>query len=262
MLKMTQQTYVVDQHKQLIELNKDLVNFDLNFKIVSTSGAPFQAIVVDQKQLDENNNLQYKDSTDGQLSGNIVADRNIYRSYVLVLKAPQPTEINVTINIKPIQPNPQYMQQRPPQQGSPQQGPPQQGPPQGYPNGPPQGPPQGYPNGQKYSPGNYKVPPQQHAPHPPPPIPPAKENNWSKILITAIVIVGSGALVYWYINQQKSSNSEESKTISETPTPTESVIPSAKPEELLVSSSPEPIPDPSPVPAGLSLKERLEKLNV
>jgi len=257
MLKMTQQTYVVDQHKQLIELNKDLVNFDLNFKIVSTSGAPFQAIVVDQKQLDDNNNLQYKDSTDGQLSGNIVADRNIYRSYILVLKAPQPTEINVIINIKPIQPNPQYMQQRLPQQGPPQQGPSQQGLPQ-------QGPSQGYPNGQKYSPGNYKVPPQQHAPHPPPPpIPHAKENNWSKILITAIVIVGSGALVYWYMNQQKSSKSEESKTISETPTKVESVISSTQPEEL-VSSSPESIPGvtPTPAPVGLSLKERLEKLNV
>ena len=99
-------TYKINQQKQLIDLNGQSVNFDLTFYIVSKNGEPFEVLVVDQNTLDSNDNLQYKLVEDGKISGNVVADKNIYQNYYLVIKSEIECDVQITIDKKDIPPQP------------------------------------------------------------------------------------------------------------------------------------------------------------
>ena len=101
---MSQKTYTVNRHRQLVDLNGDSKNFDLTFTCTSADGAPFEILVVDQATLDSTPNLQYK-KANGTISGNIVADKNVYQNYFLVLKADKPCQVAVKTIKKDIQPN-------------------------------------------------------------------------------------------------------------------------------------------------------------
>ena len=96
--------------KQLVDLNGRLTNFDLTFQAKSLDNSPFDAVVVDQSTLDNNNNLEFKRAT-GTISGNIVSDNNVYQNYFLCLKSENPCQIEVLIDKKEIQPRPQQSQQ-------------------------------------------------------------------------------------------------------------------------------------------------------
>ena len=100
-------TYKVSKQNQLIDLNGTMVNFNLTFTATSANNLPFEAVVMDQAGLDTNPNIDFKQVTDGTISGNIISDKNVYQNFFLVLKAPQETSINVTIDIKPLPPRPQ-----------------------------------------------------------------------------------------------------------------------------------------------------------
>jgi hypothetical protein len=91
----TSQKYTLGKIKQLIDLNGDSINFDLNFK-VSSDGATFNVLVVDQNTLDNTPELQYKEVT-GSIAGNIVADKNTYQNYFLILKSENPCIVEVEI---------------------------------------------------------------------------------------------------------------------------------------------------------------------
>lgn len=91
------QTYTLSKLRQLIDLNGDTTNFDVSFKVVSKNGEPFDIVVVDQTTLDNNPELSYRPASNGQMSGNIIQDKNIYQNYFLVLKAEQPCECDVEI---------------------------------------------------------------------------------------------------------------------------------------------------------------------
>lgn len=96
---MTQTTkkYTLGKIKQLIDLNEDSVNFELSFKVKSLDETPFYMIVVDQKTLDNSEELEYKEVVKG-ISGNIVADKNIYQNYFLILKADNECYVEVELN--------------------------------------------------------------------------------------------------------------------------------------------------------------------
>ena len=100
---MSQQTYSVNNQRKLVDLNGDSKNFNLTFTCTSDNNAPFQVIVVDQKTLDSVPNLQYKKAY-GTISGNIIADKNVYQNYFLILKADNPCRVTVTIYKKEIPP--------------------------------------------------------------------------------------------------------------------------------------------------------------
>ena len=103
---MSKNTYTLTPQNQLIDLNGDLVNFDLTFSAVSKDGTPFNAVVVDQQTLDNNPQIDHKVAENGSIGGNIVADKNQYQNFFLVLKAHEkPCEVEVTIDKRPIQPN-------------------------------------------------------------------------------------------------------------------------------------------------------------
>ncbi len=112
---MSQKTYTVNKHRQLVDLNGDSKNFDLTFTCTSKGGAPFEVLVVDQATLDSTPTLQYK-KANGTISGNIVADKNVYQNYFLVLKADSPCEVTVKTVKKDIPPNlpPTPQPRRPP----------------------------------------------------------------------------------------------------------------------------------------------------
>lgn len=86
--------YTLGKIKQLIDLNGDSVNFDLTFTVTCQNNVPFDLLVVDQQTLDNTPELKYKE-VKGSLSGNIVADKNMYQNYFLILKSQTPCEVEV-----------------------------------------------------------------------------------------------------------------------------------------------------------------------
>lgn len=98
------QTISVGSRQQLIDLNGETVNFDLTFTATSKNGAPFDIVVVDQTTLDNTPDLEFKHAN-GTISGNLLADKNVYQNYFLCIKAEQPCEVDITIDKKDIRPN-------------------------------------------------------------------------------------------------------------------------------------------------------------
>jgi hypothetical protein len=95
-------TYNVNNMIQLIDLNKDIVNFNLNFKTECENPEQvYQLVVVDQITLDNGEPLSFK-TAKGSLSGNIVSDKDMYKNYLLVLKSENECKIKVEIDCKPI----------------------------------------------------------------------------------------------------------------------------------------------------------------
>jgi hypothetical protein len=94
--------------KQLFDLNGELTNFDLYFEI-STKNIPFDVLVVTQKILDTGENLQYRNVTNGFITGNIVSDKNIYDSYFLLIKSNQECDCEIKITLKEIPPNQDFL---------------------------------------------------------------------------------------------------------------------------------------------------------
>lgn len=172
---MSQKTYTVNNQRRLVDLNGDSKNFDLTFTCTSKDGAQFEVLVVDQTTLDSNPNLQYKQAN-GTISGNIVADKNVYQNYFLVLRAGKPCEVTVKIVKKDIEPKqrpPQFHQQRPSTSNSVQR------------------------------PVQLK-PPQKPS-----------SSKWKTIAII-ILILGGGALLYYFYTQNKNKKSSSTGTCPNT----------------------------------------------
>jgi hypothetical protein len=121
---MTTTVYNLNSIKQLIDLNGDRINFELQFKIDSTDGSPFDVLIVTQEMLDSGKELIYQ-KAEGTIGGNIVADQGVYQNYLLLLKSDEPTEVTVYTQIRDL-PVSQQPQQPQPQQPQPQQPPQQQ----------------------------------------------------------------------------------------------------------------------------------------
>lgn len=90
-------TYSLSKVRQLIDLNGDSTNFEINFKIATKNKEPFDMLIADQTTLDNNPNLDYKNASNGEISGTVVQDKNIYQNYFLVLKSNSPCECVVEI---------------------------------------------------------------------------------------------------------------------------------------------------------------------
>lgn len=103
--------YSLNTIKQLIDLNGDIVNFNLNFTVTSKDRVPFYLVAVDQTVLDNNEELDYKLVETGKISGNIISDSNIHQNYYLVMKsAEKPCVVAVEIDIEEVPPNIHYNQ--------------------------------------------------------------------------------------------------------------------------------------------------------
>ena len=97
--------------KQLFDLNGELSNFDLYFEIL-TKNVPFDVLVVTQKILDTNNDLQYRNVTTGFINGNIVSDKGVYDNYFLLIKSDKECDCQIKITIKEIPVNQDFLKEQ------------------------------------------------------------------------------------------------------------------------------------------------------
>lgn len=121
----------LETRHQLIDLNKEYVNFDITFECRAVDASrDFEVIVVNQEQLNtiDLTNLTMKMTKNGYISGNIIADEDKYQNYFLILRSPteEPIDVDLEIRIKQIeakhnpeaqqfpQSEPQMAQQPPP----------------------------------------------------------------------------------------------------------------------------------------------------
>ena len=95
-MSVTKKSYTLGKIKQLIDLNGDSTNFDLSFTVTCQDETPFKLLVVDQTTLDNTPELEYKE-TKTTISGNIVADKNVYQNYFLILKSENPCVVDVEL---------------------------------------------------------------------------------------------------------------------------------------------------------------------
>ena len=182
--------------KQLIDLNGDKVNFELQFKVDSTDGSEFDALVVTQEMLDSGAEINYQ-KANGTISGNIISDKGEYQSYLLILKSDTPTEVVVSSMMRDIPFNPSQPQTQPQQQPQPQQ---------------PQ---------QPYQPYQPSYQPQPYQPQPPQPSKKKSKINWVNVLLIVIGFVMLGFVGWMFY---KYFTKDHQKTIEPQPQPLPPVI--------------------------------------
>jgi hypothetical protein len=107
MAKDSQRLELTKRH-QLIDLNKEKVNFELKFNIESETGGDFHVIIMTQAEVDNYDNLDDIDMrlAPGKISGSISSKENKYDNYVLILKSETNMFVNVMIDLEDVEPLP------------------------------------------------------------------------------------------------------------------------------------------------------------
>ena len=233
------QKYKVTSQKRLVDLNGTSVNFNLNFNAQSVNGEPFEVLVVDQATLDSENELSYKKALDGKINGNVIADKNIYQNYFLILRSDQECEVILQIDKKelpllqdnnsnnpPIENNTQDYNNSPPIENNTQD----------YNNSPPLG----------------QIP--QFTGEKPKP-----KSNLKFYLIILVVGVGLGLLYYFYNKSNNAESAPEIHDIVNGSTPASvSVTPNTSPVPASVTSTPKTFS----MSGSNTLLDRLAGLNI
>ena len=78
-------TYTITKVMQLIPLNEGDQSFNVDFYLKAKED--FHFVIVDQEQLDAGSPLDYKQSDEGEVSGNITSNEGEFKSYYIGLKA-------------------------------------------------------------------------------------------------------------------------------------------------------------------------------
>lgn len=115
---MSTQRFHINKRPQLIDLNNDLTNFRLTFECVSIPmESEYRLHVTTQAELDGTDipSLPFK-TVRGKMSGNIIADENKYDNYFLVVCADQEMDLDVNIDIVPIEPKSNSVEETQPPQ--------------------------------------------------------------------------------------------------------------------------------------------------
>ena len=116
-MPITTNRYKVTPIHQMIDLNGDAKNFRIKFTCrAQNESTPFEVLVMTQAQLDnpESKNLNFK-KVNGSITGEINADKNMYQNYILLIRAPEDTEIEVVSDFQRLPDNIQPPPQRPSQ---------------------------------------------------------------------------------------------------------------------------------------------------
>lgn len=99
-------TLELSSRHQLVDLNKKLVNFKLDFNVVSLNDKEFEAIVIHQSDINKHDSLdtiQMK-TAPKRISGDIIADNNVYENYFLILRSNEPQNVEIKTFIQEIEP--------------------------------------------------------------------------------------------------------------------------------------------------------------
>jgi hypothetical protein len=97
----TKTTYAASRIKQLVDINQATTNFRATFTLTSAQGKPFEAVIVPQRLLDSEGELEFQPAP-GQLSAEIVRDRNIYEHYFLVFRSEEPMMLDFEMTFQPL----------------------------------------------------------------------------------------------------------------------------------------------------------------
>lgn len=92
--------YQLSNIQQLVDLNGDTINFRLRFKVTGPPDKEYDAVVLNQTQLDSGENIPYKKVKGGVIGGEMVSDKDLYQNYFLSLKAENPLEVEVEIEFE------------------------------------------------------------------------------------------------------------------------------------------------------------------
>ena len=107
-------TVLATNQAKLVDLNGETTNFDLTLNATSKDNSEFEVVVVDQNTLDNSPELEFRQTSGGTMSANIISDKNVYQNYFLVLRAVQPTEIEIIITKQEIPPDSIHREHSPP----------------------------------------------------------------------------------------------------------------------------------------------------
>ena len=99
-------TLELSTRHQLVDLNKKLVNFKLDFNVVSLNDKDFEAVVMNQTDINRFDNLDTIEmkTAPKKISGNIIADNNNYENYFLILRSSEPQKVEIKTIIEEIEP--------------------------------------------------------------------------------------------------------------------------------------------------------------
>lgn len=99
-------TLELSTRHQLVDLNKKLVNFKLDFNVVSLDDSEFEAVVMNQTDINKFDNLDTIEmkTAPKKISGNIIADNNNYENYFLILRSKEPQKVEIKTVIEEIPP--------------------------------------------------------------------------------------------------------------------------------------------------------------
>lgn len=91
---------------QLLDLNRDKVNFVLNFNIVAEDNKHFFVIILTQKEVDKYGNLDEIEmkTAPGKISGTITVKDNVYENYILLLKSNDNCKVSVDLDVEEVEP--------------------------------------------------------------------------------------------------------------------------------------------------------------
>ena len=87
----------INNIKQLIPINADMINFKIDFYIKSDDGKKFECLVIDQNTLDEKENLEYNLVDKGEISGQVISDRNVRQNWFILLKSEEPCSVTLRL---------------------------------------------------------------------------------------------------------------------------------------------------------------------
>jgi len=88
---------------QLVNLNDDLVNFELEWSTTSKNNVPFEVAVVDQQFLDSGEEFQFT-TVEDNATGQLVEDENNQKAYSLALRSKGDCHCEVSIRKREISP--------------------------------------------------------------------------------------------------------------------------------------------------------------
>lgn len=99
-------TIELSSRHQLVDLNKNLVNFKLDFQVISPENKEFDTIILNQNEINsyENMDMMKMKKAPGKISGSIIADNNQYKNYFIILKSDEPQTVEVITTIEEIPP--------------------------------------------------------------------------------------------------------------------------------------------------------------
>ncbi len=103
---MSSQLYVIDKINKLIDINKDIPNFKVEFNVKSVNSEDeYYFSIENQTTLDNNSEPDWKHITvkqNGEISGDFTIDDEAFQNYFIILKADKPTEVNVNLHVTPL----------------------------------------------------------------------------------------------------------------------------------------------------------------